>query len=372
MSDRDFYEVLGVPRDASADDLKRAYKQLARQYHPDVNPDDPEAEARFKEIALAYETLCDPERRQRYDRFGTAAGTGQGAGDPFGGGFGDIFEAFFGGSSPFGGGGRGPSGPPRGPDLEVVVDISFEDMVFGCQPDVTVRTAVTCEECDGSGAEPGTQPVTCTDCGGAGQVRQVRQSFLGQMVTTSVCPRCHGAGQSIASPCPSCRGEGREVTERTYTVNVPAGVDPDKVLRVAGRGAVGPRGGPPGDMYVGVRVQPHDRFERRGADLYHELHLPMTQAALGVELDYETLDGREAIEVPAGTQTGQVFRLRGHGVPTGRGNRRGDLLVQVVIDTPERLGDEEEQLLRRLAELRTEEVAPPAEGFLSRIRSAFS
>jgi molecular chaperone DnaJ len=372
MTDRDFYEILGLSRGASADEIKRAYKRLAREHHPDLNPGDEQAEARFKEIALAYETLSDPTRRQRYDTFGHAAGTGQGGGDPFGGGFGDIFEAFFSGGSPFGGSSRGPTGPPRGPDLEAVVDLDFEEMVFGSQSEVTVRTAVACEDCAATGAAEGTRPETCADCGGLGQVRQVRQSILCQMVTTGPCPRCSGLGQVIAEPCRTCGGEGREVTERTFTLNVPAGVDPDKVLRLAGRGAVGPRGGPPGDLYVRVRVRRHPHLERRGFDLYHELHLPVTQAALGARLPYETLQGTEELEIPAGTQTGQVFRLQGHGVPKGRANRRGDLLVQVVVDTPEVASDEEQELLRRLAELRGEEVEPPAEGFLSRIRSAFS
>ncbi len=247
MTERDLYEALGVGRDASEDELKRAYKRLARQYHPDVNPD-PEAEARFKEVALAYETLSDPERRRRYDMFGQVGGTGGGGGDPFGGGLGDIFEAFFGSGSPFGGwGSGGPQGPPRGADLEVVVDIDFEEMVFGCQPEVTVRTAVACETCAASGAAAGTSSSQCGGCGGAGQVRRVRESFLGQMVTTSACPQCGGLGEVVADPCGDCRGEGRVVTDRSYTVNVPAGVDPEKVLRLAGRGAVGPRGGPPGD-----------------------------------------------------------------------------------------------------------------------------
>jgi molecular chaperone DnaJ len=372
---RDFYEVLGVARDATADDIKKAYRRLAREHHPDANPDDTEAEARFKELALAYETLSDPERRRRYDIFGTAGGTGAGGGgsDPFGaGGLGDIFEAFFGGGSTFGGATTRPSGPPRGVDLEAVVEISFEEMVFGAHADVTVRTAVPCEPCSATGAAPGTTATSCPTCGGVGQVRQVRQSFLGQMVTTSPCPQCEGAGQIIASPCDHCGGEGRTVVERTYSVEVPAGLDPDNVLRLVGRGAVGPRGGPPGDLYVRVRVRAHDRFERHGADLHHELTIPVTQAALGAVLDYESLDGSEELTVAAGTQTGTVIRLRGKGVPTGRGGRRGDLLVHHVVEVPTDMDDEQEQLLRRLAELRGEAVGAPPEGFLHRIRSAFS
>ena len=235
----DFYELLEVSRDATADDLKRAYRRLARQLHPDTNPD-PAAEDRFKEITVAYEVLSDPEKRQRYDRYGVE-GLG---GDPFGGGFAggginDIFEAFFGGGSPFGGGGgrRGPAGPPRGQDLEVVAELSFEEAVFGTRQAVSVRTAVACETCEATGAKEGTQPITCLECAGAGQVQRVRQSFLGQMVTSSVCPRCGGQGQVISDPCPTCRGEGRTIEERSYTVDIPAGVDTGSTLRLSGRGA---------------------------------------------------------------------------------------------------------------------------------------
>lgn len=371
--ERSFYEVLGVARDASADEIKKSYRRLAREHHPDANPDDTEAETRFKELALAYETLSDPDRRRHYDRFGSAPGAGGGGGDPFaGGGLGDIFEAFFGGASPFGGGGTRTTGPPRGVDLEAVVDITFEEMVFGCAAEVAVRTAVTCETCTGTGAEAGTEPTTCLNCAGSGQVRQVRQSFLGQMVTQSLCPRCQGSGQVIASPCADCGGEGRQVVDRSYTVEIPAGLEPDNVLRLVGRGAVGPRGGPSGDLYVRVRVKPHAHFQRQGLDLHHELHIPMTQAALGAVFSYETLDGAEELTVAPGTQTGSILRIKGKGVPSGRGNRRGDVLVHVFVDVPDAKSEEEQELLRQLAALRGEEVTPPPEGFLGRIRSAFS
>ncbi|MET0904373.1 MAG: molecular chaperone DnaJ [Acidimicrobiales bacterium] len=366
----DFYELLEVSRDASADDLKRAYRRLARELHPDTNSD-PAAEERFKEITVAYEVLSDPEKRQRYDRYGTE-GLG---GDPFGFGGGsvnDIFDAFFGGGSPFGGGGRrGPAGPPRGQDIEAVADLSFEEAVFGARHSVTVRTAVGCTDCEATGANPGTAPITCLECAGAGQVQRVRQSFLGQMVTNSICPRCAGQGKVISDPCPTCRGEGRTVEERSYTVDIPAGVDTGSTLRLSGRGAVGARGGAHGDLYVHVRVKPHDRFVRDGVDLHYELPIAFSQAVLGAHLELETLDGTEDLVIPRGTPSGKEFRLRGRGVPLLERRSRGDLIVRVVVDVPTDLEAEEEDLLRQLAERRGDTVAPADAGFLSRIRSAF-
>jgi len=367
----DLYDLLGVSTDATPDEIKRAYRKLARELHPDTNPD-PAATERFKEINRAYETLSDPERRQRYDMFGDQPG-GQAGFDPFGGsGLGDIFDAFFGGGggNPFGGR-RGPSGPPRGADLEVALDLEFTEAVFGASHELTVRVPVTCATCGGSGARPGTAPTTCDQCGGTGQVRRVRQSILGQMVTAGPCTRCQGQGELIGDPCGDCRGDGRRTEERTLTVDVPAGVDTGTTLRLAGRGAAGARGGPNGDLYVHLRVAPHKRFERAGYDLVEELHIPMTQAALGALIQYETLDGTEDLVVPAGTQSGRVFRLRGRGVPHVNDRGRGDLLVRVAVDTPTALGSEEEELLRRLALLRGDDVAPEEKGFLSKIRSAF-
>lgn len=365
----DYYDLLEVSRQASADEIKRAYRRLARQLHPDTNPD-PAAGERFKEIAQAYEVLSDPEKRQRYDRFGPD-GVNAGAGGFSAGGIGDIFEAFFGGSSPFGGGQRGPSGPPRGPDLEVSVDLRFEDAVFGIRQPVEVRTAVACETCQATGAAPGSQPISCLECAGSGHVQRVRQSFLGQMVTNSVCPRCGGQGQVISDPCSDCRGEGRKIEERTYTVDVPAGVDSGSTLRLTGRGAAGPRGGPSGDLYVHVRVKPHERFTRHGVDLHCDLPISFTQAALGAHIAFETLDGSEDLVVPRGTPTGREFRLRGRGVPHLERRSRGDLIVRVVVDVPDDLTAEQEELLRQFAAQRGDDVAPTDAGFLSRIRSAF-
>lgn len=378
MTVNDLYEVLGVGRSATDDEIKRAYRALARKYHPDANPDDPEAESKFKEVALAYEVLSDPEKRAQYDRFGRVGGTGQagagGAGDPFVN-LGDIFEAFFGGggNSPFGGGGARRAGPVRGDDLETVLDLDFEVAVFGGAEDVEVRTAVACTTCEATGAAPGTSAETCGECNGAGQVQRVRQSLLGQMVTASVCPRCRGVGQVIPSPCTTCKGEGRTVETVEYTVEVPAGVDTGSTLRLPGRGAVGPRGGPNGDLYVHLRVREHPRFVRDGQHLVHRLGLSPAQAALGARIELETLDGVEELTIERGAQPGDVIRLRGKGVPavSGRGRGRGDLLVELTVDVPKELGEEEEALYRQLAALRGEEVAPPgSDGLFGRIKKS--
>jgi molecular chaperone DnaJ len=365
----DHYGVLGVSRDASPEEIKRAYRRAAREHHPDANQGDPAAEARFKEIVRAYEVLSDPGKRHQYDLYGDVA-----TGDPFqGGNIGDIFDAFFGGASPFGGGGRtrGPAGPPRGADLELDVELDFVEAVFGVERDVTVRTAVVCELCEATGAAPGTTPTSCPECAGTGQVRRVRQSILGQMVTAGPCGRCNGIGQVIPEPCGGCNGEGRKVEERTYTVDVPAGVDSGSTLRLTGRGAVGPRGGGAGDLYVHLRVRADARFGRDGDDLTADLVLSPAQAALGADLEFETLDSIEEVRVPPGTQSGVVVRLKGRGVPHVRGRGRGDVRLRLVVATPTDLGDEEEELYRRLAELRGDEVAPHRSGLAGRIRGAF-
>lgn len=378
----DFYKLLGVSRGATADELKSAYRKLARDLHPDKNPGDAAAEERFKQVSLAYEVLRDPERRSRYDTFGVdglrgSGAGGGGAGDPFGGsgfgGLGDLFEAFFGGAAGFSGGGQSGrrSGPQTGPDAEVKLALDFEEAVFGVDKEVTIRTAVACATCSGSGAKPGTSVTTCAQCAGVGEIRTVRQSLLGQMVTSRPCQRCNGTGESIPSPCESCRGEGRVSDHRTLRVTVPAGVDTGIVLRLSDRGAAGPRGGPPGDLYVHLEVRPNARFSRSGNDLLHDLHVSVAQAALGAHLRLATLDGEEGVTVPAGTQTGRVVRLKGHGVPDVNGRGRGDLVVQLVVDTPTSLSPADEQLLRDLAASRGEAVDPPDPGMFSKIRSAF-
>ncbi len=380
----DYYELLGVSRQASEDEIKRAYLRLARELHPDANPGDERAEEQFKHINLAYETLRDPERRRQYDMFGPAGVRGTGAagtgatGDPFsgfGGGIGDLFDAFFGGGAGgagMGGAGRmARSGPRKGEDAEASLTLEFAEAVFGVHHELTVRLPHTCETCSGSGARAGTTPITCSVCQGLGEVRRVRQSILGQMVTATPCPRCGGTGEEIPSPCPDCRGEGRRREERTFVVEVPAGVDEGSTLRLPGRGAGGIRGGSAGDLYVHVRVRNHPTLTRRGADLLAVVHVGMTQAALGAGFPFETLDGVEQLTIPGGTQSGREFRLRGRGVPHLQGRGRGDLVVTVTVDTPTDLSKEQEELLRRLAEVRGEEIAPPEGGFMSKLRSAF-
>ncbi|HYN31679.1 MAG TPA: molecular chaperone DnaJ [Ilumatobacteraceae bacterium] len=375
----DYYELLGVQRTATADEIKKAYRQRAREFHPDANPDNAQAAEQFKRVAQAYQVLSDDTQRARYDRYGEAGvggnrGGGQTAEDLFGGGLGDIFETFFGGGggSPFGGGRqRGPSGPPRGQDIELVADITFEQSVFGDQVDVSLKLPVTCEECSGSGAGAGTSPVTCSDCGGSGQIQRVRQSLLGQMVTASPCSRCGGLGQVITSPCSSCRGEGRVTVDKTYQVDVPAGVDSGSTLRLTGRGAVGPRGGRPGDLYVHLRVAPHDLFVRDDHDLVTEVPISIAQASLGTAIELETLDGTEHLVIPPGTQPGREFVLRQRGVPHLRGRGRGDLRARVRVEVPQKLSDKEIELLTAYAEGRGEVVGHEKEGLFSRLKSAF-
>jgi molecular chaperone DnaJ len=373
----DFYALLGVSRTATEDELKKAYRARARELHPDANPGDATAEERFKQVSIAYEVLKDPDKRRTYDQYGIDGLRG-GGGDPFAGfgGFGDlgdILGAFFGGGNPFGGGGGGrgrSAGPPRGRDQECVVDLEFAEAVFGVQKEVTIKIAVACEPCGASGAAAGTQATTCVQCAGMGEVRQTVRSILGPMVTTAPCGRCGGTGKMIETPCPTCRGEGRRGENRTYTIDVPAGVDSGVRLRYPGRGGVGQRGGGAGDLFVALRAKEHPRFQRYGNDITEVLEVPVTQAALGAVLKYETLDGIEDLVIPAGTQTGKEFRLRGRGVPGQRGGR-GDLVVTALIITPTRLSKEEDAILRQFAEARGDDVAPTDSSFLGKIRSAF-
>ncbi len=372
----DYYGLLGVSRNASSDELKKAYRKLARELHPDANPDNPVAAEKFKEVSKAYSVLSDDQQRARYDQFGEAGvgGGGQNINDMFnGGGLGDIFDAFFGGGgSPFGGGRRGPTGPPRGQDMEVAVAIGFEQAVFGDQIPVDLKLPQTCTNCSGSGAGEGTKPVTCSECSGSGQVRRVRQSVLGQMVSTSPCGRCGGLGEVIGSPCTTCHGQGRITADKSYTVDVPAGVVDGSTLRLTRRGAAGPRGGPPGDLYVHLRVKAHDRYRREDDDLITEVPISIAQAALGTKMVLVTLDGDEDLVVPAGTQPGHQFVLRGRGVPRLHGRGRGDLRAIVNVEVPTKLSADESQLLRTFAEGRGEVVGETSGGLFSKIKSAFS
>ncbi|HEX4492348.1 MAG TPA: molecular chaperone DnaJ [Acidimicrobiia bacterium] len=367
---QDFYEILGVTRSATDDEIKKAYRALARQYHPDANPGDADAEARFKEVSVAYETLRDPEKRRRYDMFG-AEGLGQAAG--FGGGdFGlnDLFDAFFGGDA-FGRA-RGSAGPPRGQDAETAMELTLEEAAFGVTRTLEITMPVECDTCGGDGAAEGTHAETCPTCEGRGEVRQMRRSILGQLVTAGPCPQCSGLGTIVPNPCPTCRGEGRHRGTRSLDVEVPPGIDDGQRLRLAGRGPAAPRGGGAGDLYVGVRMRRDPRFERRGDDLYRLQRVALTQAALGAEVEIETLDGPEVVIVEPGTQPGAVQRIRGKGMPSLRTGRRGDILVELDVEVPTDLTGDQAELLAQFAALRGEEVSPPKDhGLFSRIKSAF-
>ncbi len=379
MSSTDLYELLGVSRDATDEELKRAYRAKAREFHPDANQDDADTGEHFKEISLAYEVLKDPERRARYDRFGAEGVFGPGAGsggpgDPFAGGLGDLFDAFFNGMGGAAGGRPRRTGPMPGPDAELVLSLSFREAVFGVQRDVEVQTPVHCDTCEGTGARPGTTPVRCPECQGAGELRRVRQSILGQVITAVACPRCQGTGQAIEEPCADCHGEGRRNERRTLTVDIPAGVDDGSTLRLAGHGPAGFRGGPNGALFVHLAVQPDEVFERSGVDLHAAVHVPVTMAALGGSIGFDTLDDRRDLAIAAGTQTGAVIPLKALGVPKLRGRGRGDLFVHVEVDTPTDLDDAQRDLLVALAAARGEDLgeAPHVEGLFSKLRSALS
>lgn len=374
---RDYYELLGVRRDASQDEIKKAYRRLARELHPDVNSDDG-AQEKFKEVSSAYEVLSDPEKRRVYDLGGdplsASGGAGGGAGD-FGAGFpfSDIMDAFFGGSAS-----RGPrSRARRGRNATIQVEVDLSEAAFGCTRELQVDTAVGCEACDGSGAAPGTRPSTCDMCQGRGEVSQVTRSFLGQVMTARPCTRCGGYGTIIRDPCSECSGDGRVRTRRTLKIRIPAGVDSGTHIQLAGEGEVGPGGGPPGDLFIEVVEKPHSTFERRGDDLHCTVRLPMTAAALGTSVTVETLDGPVEIDIRPGTQSGQVIPLYGRGTQHLNSSGRGDIIIHVDAQTPTKLDEEQGELLRQLAKLRGEErptgqFTPGQQGFFSRLRDAFN
>jgi molecular chaperone DnaJ len=368
---RDYYEVLDVPRNASAEELKKAYRRLARQYHPDVN-NSTEAEERFKEINEAYEVLSNEQKRAAYDRFGHAGVQGS-AGAGYSGfgdfGFSDIFEEFFSG---FGmGTRRARRGPRRGADLQHNLNLAFKEAVFGCEKELVILRHETCSRCQGTGAEPGTQPVRCSQCNGSGEVRQVQQSILGSFVNVSTCPRCRGEGEVVTTPCSQCHGHKAVQVPRTLSVKIPPGVDDGMRVRLAGEGEPGAHGGPPGNLYVVVSVKPHRYFRRRNSDVILELDINVAQAALGDQVVIPSLDGEVPLKIPPGTQSGKVFRLRGKGVPRLRGSGRGDQLVIVQVVIPARLTDRQRQLFQELSETLGKEVIPQAErGFFERIKDA--
>jgi molecular chaperone DnaJ len=370
---RDYYEVLGVSKGADALELKKAYRKLAMEFHPDRNASADAAE-KFKEINRAYEVLTDADMRARYDRFGHAGVEGAGAGPQgFDGfqnfeGFGDIFDAFFGGNQR---GGRRRRGPARGSDLRYNMRISFEESVFGVEKEIEFQRMERCQNCNGRGAEPGSEIITCPDCNGAGEIRRAQQSIFGQFVNVAACPRCQGEGKTITNPCAKCRGTGREKATRRINVKIPAGVDEGAQIRLTNEGEAGVRGGEPGNLYVVLSVAEHARFERVEDHILLELPVNVAQAALGAKVTIPTLDGDMDFEIPAGTQTGEDFVIRAKGVPHLRGGGRGDMVVRITAVIPEELTDEQRELLQRLADtMGTPTMPKKGKGFFERLRDA--
>ncbi|MBL8576861.1 MAG: molecular chaperone DnaJ [Mesorhizobium sp.] len=368
----DFYETLGVERSADEKVLKTAFRKLAMQFHPDRNPGDQSCEIRFKEINEAYECLKDPQKRAAYDRFGHAAfengGGMNGGGNGFGaGGFADIFEDIFG--DMMGGGRRRSSGGrERGADLRYNMEISLEEAFAGKTAQIHVPASVSCDECSGSGAKPGTQPVTCTTCGGHGKVRATQGFFS----IERTCPTCQGRGQTIKDPCTKCAGQGRVVEERSLSVNIPAGIEDGTRIRLANEGEAGLRGGPAGDLYIFLSVKPHEFFQRDGADLYCKVPISMTTAALGGAFEVATLDGTQTrVKVPEGTQNGKQFRLKGKGMPVLRQPQVGDLYIQTAVETPQSLSKRQRELLEEFDKLSSKENSPQSAGFFSRMKDFF-
>lgn len=363
---RDYYEVLGVQRTASAQELKSAFRKVALQYHPDRNPGDKDAEEKFKEASEAYEVLSDPERRAKYDRFGHSGNPFEG----FGGGgfqgvnindiFGDIFGEIF-------GGGRGRRTSNRGADLRYNLEISFEEAAFGCRPKVNIPRPRACDTCNGTGSKSGTGPKPCRTCGGQGEVRFTQGFFA----VSRPCGDCRGTGEVVADPCGKCRGAGKVPAEETIEVNIPAGVDNGTRVRLAGMGEPGDRGGPPGDLYVTVIVREHPLFQREDYEVFCEVPISFTQAALGAKIDVPTLDGKVKMTVPAGTQSGKVFRLKGKGVPHLHSQQRGDQHVRVIVETPTDLTPKQRELLEKFAELSGEESHPQSKSFFDKVRELF-
>lgn len=380
MAKRDYYEILGVSKNATDKEIKKAYRDLAKKYHPDLNPGDKAAEEKMKEINEAYEVLSDPQKRAQYDQFGHMdpnqgfggfGGFGQGGFSADFGGFGDIFDMVFGG-----GFGRQAErrGPQKGADLRYDLDVSFEEAAFGKETEINVQRVEKCPTCNGSGAKPGTKPVTCPVCHGTGQVQHTQRTPLGSFINVRTCERCGGEGHIVEQPCPKCGGTGKVRNTRKIRITVPSGVDNGSRLKIAGEGEAGVRGGPPGDLYVYIHVRPHKLFKRNGNDVFSEVPISFTQAALGAELSVDTLDGKVQLKIPEGTQTGTTFRIKGKGVPfLGRPSARGDHHVTVRIVTPEHLTERQKALLRQLAEEWGENAGGGGEGksFFAKVKDAF-
>lgn len=373
---RDYYEVMGIPKNASEDEIKKAFRKLAKQYHPDLNPGDKEAEAKFKEVNEAYEVLSDKDKRARYDQFGHAGvdpsyGAGAAGGSPFTQDmdFGDIFNSFFGG---FGGRQQSnPNAPRRGSDIETTVTISFEEAAKGCKKTVSYQNISTCSDCGGSGAAKGTSPKVCTACGGTGQVKISQRTPFGVIQTSRVCDSCKGKGKVIDSPCRTCMGTGRQKTKRTVDVDIPAGISEDRVLNVSGHGNAGVNNGPYGDLHVYVNVRPHPIFERRGDDVWCELPVTFSQAALGGEVIVPTLDGKVSYSIHEGTQPNDVFKLKGKGIQHLGGRGRGDQYVRVAIEVPKNLSAKQKELLGEFEKAVGEKNYQKRKGFFDKLKGMF-
>ncbi len=376
---RDYYEVLGLQKGASDDEIKKAYRKKAKQYHPDLNPDNAEAEAKFKEVNEAYEVLSDSQKKARYDQYGHAGvdpnfgAGGGGAYGGYGGGmdfdFGDIFSSFFGG----GGGHRSnPNAPRQGGDVAASVILSFEESAKGCKKQVEVTLVESCPDCGGSGAKKGTSPKTCPQCGGSGQVRRQQRTPFGMMQTQAACDRCRGTGRIIETPCGTCNGSGRVTARRTVGVNIPAGIDDGQTIIIRGKGNAGQNGGPAGDLQVRVTVRPHPLFERHGNDIYCDLPLTFVQAALGAEIQVPTLHGKEPFTIKEGTQPGEQLRIKGKGFPDVHGRRTGDLIFRVTIEVPRNLSHDQKELLRKFDGTTSEKNYQKRGTFFKKLKDLFN
>ena len=373
---RDYYEVLGVSRGASEDEIKKAYKKMARKYHPDLNPGDKTAEEKFKEVNEAYEVLSDADKKARYDQYGHAGVDPNFGAGGFGGGFdgsfdfgdlGDIFGSFFGGG--FGGGRRtNPNAPQRGESIRMSIAISFEEAAFGCEKAVTVERYETCDTCHGNGCAPGTSPEVCPDCHGTGTVQVRRQTPMGVFATSSPCPKCGGKGRIIHQPCKDCRGSGMVRKKKTIQASIPAGIDNGQTISIRGQGNAGKNGGPAGDLLITITVRPHELFRREGTSVLCEAPITFTQAVLGAELEIPTIDGKVKYTLPEGTQSGTTFRLKGKGIPSINGRGRGDQYVTVYIETPKNLNKEQKEALKKFAETMGESTYEEQKKFFKKFK----
>ncbi|SDN01382.1 molecular chaperone DnaJ [Sediminibacillus halophilus] len=372
MSKRDYYEILGVSKDASKDEIKKAYRKLARKYHPDVNKE-ADAADKFKEAKEAYEVLGDEQKRTQYDQFGHAGPQSQGFGGGFGGaedfgGFGDIFDMFFGG----GGRRRDPNAPRQGADLQYTMTLDFEEAIFGKETDIQIPREETCDTCHGSGAKPGTEPKTCSHCNGSGQLNMEQNTPFGRVVNKRVCHYCQGTGKIIPDKCNTCGGTGKVKKRKKIHINIPAGIDEGQQIRVSGQGEAGVNGGPPGDLYVVVQIKPHEFYQREGDHVFCEMPITFAQAALGDEIEVPTVHGKVKLKIPAGTQTGKTFRLKGKGAPNVRGYGHGDQHVNIRVVTPTNLTERQEEILREFNDISGNQPTEEQHGtFFQRVKRAF-